>query len=614
MRILHTFILVFLFCSFSQSQNTNVVNDSLQQHIVKKGIDAYLAKDTSVLKTSIGELSTLYTTSKDSTILAKYYHYQALLHKLNYQNDSAYYYYDQSKNISKAIFDSLAVGRRLLSIAVLQRQVKDFVGSEINAIEALQYLEPIQSSKYLERTYNNLGLVSEELDLPNEALNYYEKALNISSQLKNEEGNLYILNNIGLLYQKQQKHQKAIDYFNKGLAFDSIKNKYPSNYALLLENLAYSNSSLQKKNNVLQQYNEVLNTKNKLKNLSGLSTTHINISNYYRDANQQKKAIFHANEALQYAKKTHYNKRWLEALEDLSELTTGKQSKDYLKRYIQLNDSLFDKERKLKNQFAKIRYETDKKEKENVVLKTDNEKKQAEITYHKQQQTIGWLLFAIAVLAFIVSFTLFVLRRKKLKYEAQIQKIEARDNERQLIAKSLHDEVAGDLRLLHQKLTQSQLVEEAKKLELVKDNVRNLSHSLSNISFDKVSFKDQVINLIADYFEPDFKILVNGLHENDWIKVNSSIKRLLYLSIRESIQNSEKHAQASKIDIEFLVRKKLVSVTITDNGIGFDTSATKKGIGLYNIQERVEELKGSFNIESVIDKGTKIEIRVPLKA
>ena len=322
--------------------------------------------------------------------------------------------------------------------------------------------------------------------------------------------------------------------------------------------------------------------------------------------------MFHSNEALRYAKQTHNNNSWLEALQNLSDLTSGEQSKKYLQEYIYLNDSLFQKERQLKNQFAKIRYETDKKEKENSVLKTDNIKKQAEITYQKQQTTIGWLVAASGLLLFGVSILFYFFRKRKLLYFAQLERVKAIEHERQQIAKSLHDEVAGDLRLLHQKLEKSNLLEEAQKLDAVKENVRNLSHQLSSISFGKVSFKDQIINLVSDYFELNFRITVAGLQENEWHTINDAIKRLLYLSTRESIQNSKKYAQASKISIDFTVHKKYVHLTIADNGIGFDTAISKKGIGLQNLQERVEELNGTLNIESEIGNGTKTSIQIPI--
>ncbi|WP_299156159.1 tetratricopeptide repeat-containing sensor histidine kinase [uncultured Tenacibaculum sp.] len=614
MRFLFFFI-YFINLTYSQEIDSIPKNDKLK--ILEIGLSAFFENDTATLKKSHKNLLSLYKKEANSILLAKHYQYKAMFFELKYKKDSAYYYYHQSKNISKKTGDSLEVGRRLLSMAILQREAKDYLGSEINSIEALQYLEPIKPNKYLISLYNLLGLTSSELK-KKEAETYYKKALKINKSLlvnnRKALDFLYITNNLGLLYQNKKKHKKAISYFKKGLAFDSIKKKHPRQYALLLENLAFSNYSLEKKEKVFQQYNEVLAIKKRLNNLSGASTTHINISNYYKDLKQNKKAEYHSKEALKYAKQTQNNNRWLEALKNLSDLTIGKQSKQYLEEYIILNDSLFQKERLLKNQFAKIRYETSKKEKENTVLKSENEKKQAQIAYHKQQQTIGWLAAASVLLLLILSITFFLQRRRKLLYQAQLEAAEARENERQQIAKSLHDEVAGDLRMLHNKLEKSNLVEEAQKLNNVKENVRNLSHQLSSVSFDEVSFKDQIINLVSDYFELDFKISVNGLHECEWQYINDAIKRLLYLGIRESIQNCKKYAQASKIIINLTVQKNYVLLNITDNGIGFDTKISKKGIGLRNLQERVEDLNGTLNISSEIGSGTKTNIQIPLNA
>ncbi|WP_299105913.1 tetratricopeptide repeat-containing sensor histidine kinase [uncultured Tenacibaculum sp.] len=594
------FLFFSLYTFFSFSQNSKDV-------IIKKGLDAYYAKDTIELKKNTYELLKIFNKDKDSSALAKYYHYKALIHKIQFTGDSTYYYYHQSKNISEKLNDSSAVGGRLLSIAVLQRNTKDFLGSQITSIQALKFLEPINSQKLLATTYNNLGIVSEELDQIDSSLKYYKKSLEINNLNNNPIEYLYVLNNLGFLYQKRGKHNKAITYFQKGLNVDSIIQKFPNHYALLLENLAFSNYSIGKKENVLQQYNQVLKIRKGLNNFSDIPLTLINISNYYKDNNDTKKALFHAQEALKYAKQTSNNKKWLEALDNLSELTNGSQSKQYLKDYIALNDSLFQKERIQKNQFAKIRYETEKKEKENVQLKIDNE-------YQKQQTIIGWLVAASILLLFGFSVSFFTFRRKRLLFEAQLQKASAREQERKQIAKSLHDEVAGDLRMLHQKLEKSQLFEEASKLNDVKENVRNLSHQLSSVSFKKVPFKDQIINLVSDYFSLDFRIKVNGLQEHDWTQVNSAIKRLLYLSIRESIQNCKKYAEANLITIDFSIHKKYVFLSIADNGTGFDTTKSKKGIGLRNLQERVEELSGTLNIESEVGKGTQIHIQIPLNA
>lgn len=617
------FILLFILfftrpTIYCQQLNSSLKLKAERDSVSKIGLNAYFNKDSTTLNNSVKNLFKLYLGNSDSASLAKHYQYKAMLYELSYKSDSSYYYYNESKNISKNLKDSLAVGKRLLSIANLQREVRDYLGSEISSIEALQYLEPLNSYKYLESVYNNLAIISRNLKDYSSSKKYFNKALYTNSQNKDSyrksTSYLYIMNGIGLSYQIQNKHSIAIKYFHEALNKYKTRDSFPSQHALLLENLAASNFLSGNKENVLQQYNEVLEIRKKLKDYYELSITHINISDYYKDLNQIKEAVFHSKEALKYAEQTHNNKRWLEALKKLSELTKGEESKQYLREYITLSDSLFQKERQLKNQFAKIRYETDKKEKENVVLKTENQQKQAEITYQKQQKTIGWLAAASGLLLFGVSVMFYFQRRRKLLYQAQLQKVEAREHERQQIAKSLHDEVAGDLRLLHQKLEKSNLVEEAQKLDAVKENVRNLSHQLSSVSFDKVSFKNQIINLVSDYFELDFRIKVNGLQECDWTIIDNSIKRLLYLSTRESIQNCKKYAEASTITINFSVHKKYVHLDITDNGIGFDTNISKKGIGLQNLQERVEELSGVLTITSEVGKGTQTHIQIPLNA
>lgn len=614
MRLLFSLIFffasTFLFCQ-NESVNTTSKQDSIVfDNTMEKALSFFREKQLDSFK-KYTDLSSNY--SKQPKSLEKVHFFLATYYKYSKKPDSAYYHYHQSKNISLQLGDSITTGKRLYNIALLLLNENNILASEIAYISALKNLEKTNFHTIKYYIYNNLGLIAKEREELQEALKYFDLSLQElkKDSIKNYNLRLNTFNNKGLLYQHFNQHQKAITYFMQGLNKDSIEQKYPTQYALLLENLTYSNYSLGNKEKVLEQYNEVLSIRKKLHNYSGMSTTHINLSNYFKDLNLTKKALFHSNEALKYAKQTHNNKRWLEALKNLANLTKGEESKQYLFEYITLNDSLFQNERRLKNQFAKIRYETDKKEKENVVLKTENQQKQAEITYQKQQKTIGWLVALSGLLFSGFSVLFYFQRKRKILYQAQLQKVEAREHERQQIAKSLHDEVAGDLRLLHQKLEKSNLLEEAVKLNSVKENVRNLSHQLSSISFDKVSFKDQIINLISDYFELDFKIKVYGIQDYDWTTIDNSIKRLLYLSTRESIQNCKKYAKASTITIDFSVHKKYIHLNITDNGVGFNTEVSKKGIGLQNLQERVEELNGTLTITSEIGKGTQTHIQIP---
>jgi signal transduction histidine kinase len=237
-------------------------------------------------------------------------------------------------------------------------------------------------------------------------------------------------------------------------------------------------------------------------------------------------------------------------------------------------------------------------------------KKKAEIEKAEQQRIIGWLVSVALFLTLGLSVMFFRSRRKKLVYESKLEKANAREQERQQIAKSLHDEVAGDLRMLHQKLDKNSQQEEADRLEKIKENVRKLSHQLSSVSFDEVSFKDQMINLATDYFSKDFKIFTKGIDTIDWKEINETIKRTIYLCVRESLQNTIKYAEATRFDILFSSHKKEVRVRTLDNGKGFENTEGSKGIGLKNLQERVQELNGELKIESS-KEGTQITISIP---
>lgn len=552
----------------------------------------------------------------DSLKIQKAHFYLATYYKYKEIPDSAYYHYDQSKNVLLQLKDSVTAGRRMLNIAVLQLHQKDLLGSEITTIKSLEYLEKSNLHKIKADLYNNLGLIARERREFDESLKYFTLSLETLKKGKSRyiSSELNAISNIGALYSTFGQHKKSLEYKKIGLSYKNIEKKYPNNYASLLEAKARSTFILGDSKNVLNDYLKALKIREQNNNLKQASLTHINIAEYYikqKDFNNAKK---HARAALIYSKKTKENTKTLNALQLLARLTTGNESKQYLQEYIHLSDSLYLRERTLKNQFAKIRYETDKKEQENETLKSENEKQQAQLERERLQKLIGYLISGGALSTLVLSILFFRNRKKRLLYQAQLEKAEAREKERQQIAKALHDEVAGDLRMLHQKLAQQQQHDIAQNLDTIKNNVRNLSHQLSSVSFDEVTFKDQLINLVSDYFSPKFRIMVHGIDTIDWKYVDKNIKRALFLSIRESLQNSKKHANASKINVNFSLEKKEIHLSIKDNGSGFDSTVVRKGIGLKNQKERVEELNGNFSISSELNQGTQTYIQIPLNA
>ncbi|MBC7566709.1 MAG: hypothetical protein H7223_07055 [Pedobacter sp.] len=82
------------------------------------------------------------------------------------------------------------------------------------------------------------------------------------------------------------------------------------------------------------------------------------------------------------------------------------------------------------------------------------------------------------------------------------------------------------------------------------------------------------------------------------------------------MNNIVKHANASRINISIISEDNEISVMIEDNGIGYDQSSKyfSAGIGLKNIQNRIEYLKGTVDISSEPGKGTLVALYVPLES
>ncbi len=93
--------------------------------------------------------------------------------------------------------------------------------------------------------------------------------------------------------------------------------------------------------------------------------------------------------------------------------------------------------------------------------------------------------------------------------------------------------------------------------------------------------------------------------------VSNNTKINIYRIIQESMQNIYKHAHAKNIKIRISLEKNLICLDIIDDGDGFDTSKSKKGIGLKNMVSRVENLKGQITFTSQSGSGTEVNVKIP---
>ena len=316
------------------------LNDSLKfktnikialMYFRKRKLDS-LKKYSFYAKENAEKLKDLHKIQKSHFYLATYYKHKNI-------PDSAYYHYNSSINILLKQKDTITAGRRMLNVAVVQLAEKDLLGSEITTITSLKYLEKSNLNKIKADLYNNLGLISKVRKDHKEALKYFNVSLSYLNKCKITDDviksilNYYI--NANLTHQLKREYKKANKIIKKGLKkFDSIEEKFPIRYALLLQNKTFNNYYLKNEKNLLYNYNKVLDIGKKEESNSLAISTNNLLALYFENKGNKEKALFHAKKGLEISKKAKVSYWTLKILKLLSNITKGETAKKYLRANI----------------------------------------------------------------------------------------------------------------------------------------------------------------------------------------------------------------------------------------------------------------------------------------
>jgi signal transduction histidine kinase len=203
--------------------------------------------------------------------------------------------------------------------------------------------------------------------------------------------------------------------------------------------------------------------------------------------------------------------------------------------------------------------------------------------------------------------------------------IQAEDNERKRLAKDLHDglgpllsTIKMSLSALKKQENSPQAVEILQNLDNVilesiksiKDISNNLSpHVLDNFGLDKA------INNFLQKINTTGAINIEYRSNLKGLRLEQNTESVVYRVLCELINNTVKHANAKKININLYYDIYSVSLNYKDDGKGFEMEnmfkPQEKGTGLYNIYSRINSLKGNVDIKSLSGKGTDVMIKIP---
>ncbi|WP_457609767.1 ATP-binding protein [Lutibacter sp.] len=543
--------------------------------------------------------------------------------------DSAYYHYHEAYKRFKSIKNESYTAKMLYNMGYIEGLLKDYTGSEVSIFEAITIFKKLGKDLNLYQCYNYLGLIYNNLNEFNRAIYYHNKALEYLKNIKNKrlykEGSL---SNLGLVYQKLKDYEKAIESFEEALNNSNLRKRDINFYARLIDNIAYTKFLDGDTTNVAEELYKSLKIRDSVKNISGIVVNKLHLAELYAFKQDTLQAIKLANEAHNLANKIENNRDKLKSLLLLSKID-DKNSNTYLKNYVHLNDSLQIEERKIRNKFTRIRFETDE-----YIRETEK------LSQQKILISVG-AFFTILILSFAYFLRVQRTKNKELLFEREQQKSneeifslmlkqqskleEGRLKERHRISEDLHDGVLGKifgtrigLGFLNIKGDERAIKKHQffiNELQNIEKEIRTISHELKN---EILSSKEDFFKIIDNLIEQksnigNFEYKTVYDKKIHWSEINDGIKINLYRILQEALQNIIKYAHASNVKIEFKLEENTLILLIEDDGRGFDVFEKRKGIGIKNMKSRVRKLNGVFEIDSIINKGTAIFVSCPIQ-
>lgn len=212
-------------------------------------------------------------------------------------------------------------------------------------------------------------------------------------------------------------------------------------------------------------------------------------------------------------------------------------------------------------------------------------------------------------------------------HELSVRALNAQEEERKRISRELHDDTAQALtaQLLRLKTLEStggtlepsglaQLIElTAESLE----DVRHMAHELRPPSLDDLGLLASLEGLVAQCRER-FNLPVEFYSDGIRQRPTPDVELVVYRIVQEALTNIAKHAGQCEATVSLRFYRNTLWIRITDNGRGFDQTTLDRsdgsGLGLFGMHERAALVGGTVTVTSGHNRGTEVEVRVPLGA
>lgn len=529
----------------------------------------------------------LATLLNDSVVLGDLYKQKGLSYYFQGQYDSAAQYYFLSINILETQDAPVELGESLNVLGRLYRKKREYPRA-INAYDrAMSLFQAEQDSNGIATIYNESGVVYEYMGDYDEAMRRYRASLNIHRLRKDEIGVSYALSNIGYLYITLKQYGQAEKYLMDAL---NIRIAQKDSFSMALN---YSElGELFIKDGRYAQAQEFLRKSNGIAIPMKYLELQMNNYRFMSDA-----AVAQGN-----YREAFYRQRDFDALKD----------------------SIYRIESTSRIEEISTRYETEKKARENELLRKTVSLRDLEIRDKENRNRIQLITAAsmaiIFLMAVILGLLVFFRIRREQQIRLQTEVSTARDMERRRISRDLHDNLGAQMTYMISMLDKaSETGGETKFVPALRDTASQAIMTLretvwainrSEISVENFSdkFKQYVFKQVE--FSPQVAIQVKEeiLH-NHILSPSTALN--LYRLCQEAFSNAVKHAGATELLVTVRSDTQYeFYFSVADNGKGFDPEKDRKEghYGLENMRYRAEEAGAQFAILSAPGKGTTVEV------
>lgn len=514
--------------------------------------------------------------------------------------DSAFYYFNKAKDLFLLGNDSLGTGKSLVNMAILSTNKGDFYGGQELSLNAIPYFNPDKKDQhiYINSNYNNLGIATYRLADYQQAIKFYDLAIKFS----NDSAAIWLyLNNKASAYQELKNYPQALKIY------DQILQTSPKNgteYAMILNNSSYTKWLQNPNYKAVPFLLKSLQIRERENDFFGQNSSYATLADYYAKKRPDS-AFIYAKKMYKVALKNNIVDDQLQALQKLIKFSPTQQVKRYFEIYNKLDDSVELTLNLAKNQFALIRYESEKNKSDNLILLKDNTEKEYKII--KREVLLGVLLFMVIV---GVVWTALWYKKRKEKIELETKNTIRESQLR--TSKKVHDVVANGLyRVMAEIENQDEInkISVLDKIEVLYEKSRDISYEQE--VFSSAHFHEKIAELIKSFATEKTKISLVGNAEELWLKVNEKIKFEIEHVLQELMVNMKKHSEANNVVVRFETHDNQMNIYYVDNGIGIIDGHQFKN-GLKNTGNRIKSISGLITFDTEPYQGLKVKISFPI--